>query len=81
MAWRDAGQVALSGPMGVHDVDPPGAVAAAREGALPKGDVVLDLDDDAVGIAGISPEVPASIRRKVAALEASLRAAKASPSP
>jgi DNA-binding SARP family transcriptional activator/basic membrane lipoprotein Med (substrate-binding protein (PBP1-ABC) superfamily) len=50
------------------------AVRWFLEGTLPPGDVVLGLDDDAVGIAGISPEVPEATRRKVARLEASLRA-------
>jgi DNA-binding SARP family transcriptional activator len=51
------------------------------QGSLPSGDVVLGLDDDAVGIAGISPDVPAKLRRKVATVAASLRAAEARPSP
>jgi basic membrane protein A len=49
------------------------------EGTLPRGDLVLGLDDDAVGIAGISPEVPTMIRKNVARVEASLRAAEAAP--
>ena len=45
------------------------------EGRLPPGkDIVLGLDDDAVGISGISPEVPADIRGKVAREAARLRA-------
>jgi basic membrane lipoprotein Med (substrate-binding protein (PBP1-ABC) superfamily)/DNA-binding SARP family transcriptional activator len=55
------------------------AVRWFLEGTLPRGDVVLGLDADAVGIAGISSEVPPTIRRKVARLEASLRAAEAAP--
>jgi hypothetical protein len=39
----------------------------------------LGLDDDAVGISGISPEVPSDIRRKVATVAASLRAAETAP--
>jgi basic membrane lipoprotein Med (substrate-binding protein (PBP1-ABC) superfamily) len=50
-------------------------------GMLPAGDVVLGLDDDAVGIAGISPEVSPSDRRSVARLAASLRKAEAARSP
>lgn len=47
---------------------------------LPAGDhVLLGLDDDAVGITGISAEVPPDIRRKVAAVAAKLRAAEATP--
>jgi basic membrane lipoprotein Med (substrate-binding protein (PBP1-ABC) superfamily) len=49
------------------------------QGSLPEGDVVLGLDDDAVGITGISRDVPPEIRKKVAAVEASLRAAESSP--
>ena len=60
------------------------AVALAVEwyamGMLPAGDVVLGLDDDAVGIAGISPEVSPSDRRSVARLAASLRKAEAAQS-
>ena len=55
------------------------AVRWFLEGTLPRGDLVLGLDDDAVGIAGISPEVPTTIRKKVARVEASLRAAEAAP--
>jgi basic membrane lipoprotein Med (substrate-binding protein (PBP1-ABC) superfamily)/DNA-binding SARP family transcriptional activator len=51
------------------------------QGALPSGDVLLGLDDDAVGIAGISPDVPPEIRRKVAVVAASLRAAEAASRP
>jgi basic membrane protein A len=44
------------------------------QGTLPAGeDVVLGLDDDAVGVAGISPDVPAEIRSKIARLAASFR--------
>ncbi len=49
------------------------------QGSLPEGDVVLGLDDDAVGISGISRDVPPEIRKKVAAVAASLRAAESSP--
>jgi DNA-binding SARP family transcriptional activator/basic membrane lipoprotein Med (substrate-binding protein (PBP1-ABC) superfamily) len=55
------------------------AVRWFLEGTLPAGDVVLGLDDDAVGIAGISPEVPPTIRKRIARIEASLRAAEAAP--
>jgi len=50
-------------------------------GMLPAGDVILGLDDDAVGIAGISPEVSPGDRRSVARLAASLRKAEAARSP
>ena len=47
------------------------------EGSLPRGrDVPLGIDDEAVGIAGISPEVSPRIRRKVARLAAALRRAE-----
>ncbi len=49
------------------------------QGSLPEGDVVLGLADDAVGISGISRDVPPEIRKKVAAAAASLRAAEAAP--
>jgi basic membrane protein A len=55
------------------------AVRWFLEGALPRGDLVLGIDDDAVGVAGISPEVPTTIRKRVARAEASLRAAEAAP--
>jgi basic membrane lipoprotein Med (substrate-binding protein (PBP1-ABC) superfamily)/DNA-binding SARP family transcriptional activator len=55
------------------------AVRWFLEGTLPRGNLVLGLDDDAVGIAGISPEVPTMIRKRVARVEASLRAAEAAP--
>jgi DNA-binding SARP family transcriptional activator/basic membrane lipoprotein Med (substrate-binding protein (PBP1-ABC) superfamily) len=43
------------------------------QGTLPAGrDVVLGLDDDVVGITGISPQVPASIRKRIARAEAAL---------
>jgi basic membrane lipoprotein Med (substrate-binding protein (PBP1-ABC) superfamily) len=45
------------------------------EGTLPRGrEIVLALDDDAVGVEGIAPDVPTSIRRQVARVEAELRA-------
>ena len=47
------------------------------EGSLPAGDVVLGLDDDAVGIAGVSPQVSPDARRSLARLEALLRKAEA----
>ena len=44
------------------------------QGTLPAGeDIVLGLDDDAVGVAGISADVPAEIRAKIARLAASFR--------
>jgi DNA-binding SARP family transcriptional activator/basic membrane lipoprotein Med (substrate-binding protein (PBP1-ABC) superfamily) len=52
------------------------AVRLFLQGSLPSGDIVLGFDDDAVGISGISPEVPHDIRKKVAAAAASLRAAE-----
>jgi basic membrane protein A len=55
------------------------AVRWFLEGTLKRGDLVLGLDSDAVGIAGISPEVPTAIRKKVARVEESLRAAEAAP--
>jgi basic membrane lipoprotein Med (substrate-binding protein (PBP1-ABC) superfamily) len=55
------------------------AVRWFLEGTLPRGDFVLGLDEDGVGIAGISPEVPTTIRKKIARFEASLRAAAAAP--
>jgi len=55
------------------------AVRWFLEGALPRGDLLLGLGEDAVGIAGISPEVPPTIRKKVARVEASLRAGEAAP--
>ena len=57
------------------------AVRWFLQGSLPKGDVLLGLDDDAVGIVGLSPEVPPDIRRKVATVAASLRAAESAPRP
>jgi basic membrane lipoprotein Med (substrate-binding protein (PBP1-ABC) superfamily)/DNA-binding SARP family transcriptional activator len=51
------------------------------QGSLPEGDIVLGLDDDAVGISGISRDVPPEIRRKLAAVAASLRAAESEPKP
>jgi basic membrane protein A len=47
------------------------------QGTLPAGeDIVLGLEDDAVGVAGISPEVPAEIRSKIARLAATFRQEK-----
>jgi basic membrane lipoprotein Med (substrate-binding protein (PBP1-ABC) superfamily)/DNA-binding SARP family transcriptional activator len=47
------------------------------QGTFPAGeDIVLGLEDDAVGVAGISPEVPAEIRSKIARLAASFRQEK-----
>ena len=44
------------------------------EGTLPPaGEVALALDDDAIGLAGINPEIPPSIRRQVAHVVAELR--------
>jgi basic membrane protein A len=44
------------------------------DGSLPRGeDIELGLEDDAVGLAGISPEVPASIRKQVEREAARLR--------
>ena len=56
------------------------AVRWFLQGSLPQGDVVLGLDDDAVGIAGISPEVAPAARRSVARLAAQLRKSEAAPS-
>jgi basic membrane lipoprotein Med (substrate-binding protein (PBP1-ABC) superfamily)/DNA-binding SARP family transcriptional activator len=51
-----------------------GAVRSFVNGTLPGGrTLVLGLDDDAVGIAGISPSVPESIRQRVAQAAAALR--------
>ncbi len=50
------------------------AVRSFLAGTLPAGGrVVLGLDDDAVGIARPSPEVPAAIRRRVELAAAALR--------
>lgn len=47
------------------------------QGTLPAGeDIVLGVEDDAVGVAGISPDVPAEIRSKIARLAASFRREK-----
>jgi basic membrane protein A len=44
------------------------------QGTLPAGeDIVLGLNDDAVGVAGISADVPAEIRSEIARLAASFR--------
>jgi DNA-binding SARP family transcriptional activator/basic membrane lipoprotein Med (substrate-binding protein (PBP1-ABC) superfamily) len=55
------------------------AVRWFLQGSLPEGDVVLGLDDQAVGIGGISRDVPPQIRKKVAAVAASMRAAEPAP--
>ena len=53
------------------------AVRAFLAGTLPPGDtVVLGLDDDAVGITGISPQVPTAIRKRVESAAVSLRGRK-----
>lgn len=50
------------------------AVRSYVNGTLPAGrDVVLGLDDDGIGIAGISPEVPEGVRRQVARAAAALQ--------
>lgn len=50
------------------------AVRSYLNGTLPEGrDILLGLDDDAVGIAGISPEVPTAVRREVARAAAALQ--------
>lgn len=50
------------------------AVRSHARGALPAGrDVLLGVDEDAVAIAGISPEVPEPVRRKLARVAAGLR--------
>jgi basic membrane lipoprotein Med (substrate-binding protein (PBP1-ABC) superfamily)/DNA-binding SARP family transcriptional activator len=47
------------------------------QGTLPAGeDIVLGLEDDAVGVAGISPDVPPEIRSKIAHVAASFRQEK-----
>jgi basic membrane lipoprotein Med (substrate-binding protein (PBP1-ABC) superfamily) len=44
-----------------------------EQGTLPKGeDIVLGIDDDAVGIVGLSPKIPAVIREKMGVLAQSL---------
>jgi basic membrane lipoprotein Med (substrate-binding protein (PBP1-ABC) superfamily)/DNA-binding SARP family transcriptional activator len=49
------------------------------DGSLPRGeDVELGLGDDAVGLAGISPEVPTGVRKKVEREAARLRKSEAS---
>ena len=57
------------------------AVMWFLQDSLPAGDIVLGLDDDAVGITGISPEVAPADRRSLARLAASLRQAEAPPNP
>jgi basic membrane protein A len=52
------------------------------EGRLPPGEnVALGLAEDAVALVGLSPDVPAAIRKKVAQEAARLRAQEASPRP
>jgi basic membrane lipoprotein Med (substrate-binding protein (PBP1-ABC) superfamily) len=52
------------------------------EGTLPRGrDIVLGLDDDAVGLAGISPVVPSSVRARLARETVSLRKQSNAPTP
>jgi basic membrane lipoprotein Med (substrate-binding protein (PBP1-ABC) superfamily) len=53
------------------------AVRWFMQGTLPQGDVLLGLDDDAVGISGISPAVPAAVRKKLAHIAAAIRASEA----
>jgi basic membrane lipoprotein Med (substrate-binding protein (PBP1-ABC) superfamily)/DNA-binding SARP family transcriptional activator len=51
------------------------AIRGFIQGTLPAGeDVEMGLDDEAVGITGISAEVPAAIRKKLARVAAALRA-------
>jgi basic membrane protein A len=57
------------------------AVRWFLHGTLPRGDVVLGLDDEAVGIADISPEVPGVVREKLAHVEAKLRASEGTAAP
>ena len=45
------------------------AIRWFAQGSLPEGDVQLGLDDDAVGISGISRDVPPEIRKKLDALK------------
>lgn len=50
------------------------AVRSFVQGTLPGGeDVILGLENDALGLTGISPQVPAAIRQKVAHAAAALR--------
>jgi basic membrane lipoprotein Med (substrate-binding protein (PBP1-ABC) superfamily)/DNA-binding SARP family transcriptional activator len=50
------------------------SVGSYVQGTLPPGgEVAVALDDDAVGLGGISPDVPASARRQLARVEAELR--------
>ena len=54
------------------------AVRLWVQGSLPRGkDVLLGLEDEAVGVTGISPGVSPFIRQKLAQRGASLRAAEA----
>jgi basic membrane lipoprotein Med (substrate-binding protein (PBP1-ABC) superfamily)/DNA-binding SARP family transcriptional activator len=51
------------------------AIRGFVQGTLPAGhDVEMGLDDEAVGITGISADVPAAIRKKLAGVAAALRA-------
>jgi basic membrane protein A len=50
------------------------AVRSYLNGTLPAGrDVVLGLDDDGIGIVGISPEVPDVVRREIARAAAAVQ--------
>jgi len=52
------------------------------QGTLPGGkEITLGLDDDAVGITGISPQVPPEVRKKVAELAEELRKSEATSGP
>jgi basic membrane protein A len=58
------------------------AVRRFLEGSLPAGETVeLGLEDDAIGVVGISPDVPPAVRKKVAQEAARLRAQEAPLSP
>jgi basic membrane lipoprotein Med (substrate-binding protein (PBP1-ABC) superfamily)/DNA-binding SARP family transcriptional activator len=55
------------------------AVRSFFNGTLPGGETItLGLDDDVVGLVGLSPSVPDSVRRKVASMAAALRKAQRS---
>jgi basic membrane lipoprotein Med (substrate-binding protein (PBP1-ABC) superfamily)/DNA-binding SARP family transcriptional activator len=58
------------------------AVRRYLDGALPGGDVIeLGIADDAVGVVGISPEVPTGVRKKLAEETARIRALDAAEGP